>query len=116
MFVSSTTRNASSTDIADYNSFVQARAAAMAHADDPALQRRLPGAREHADGECARDNTCTQSSDTDAEVYWMNGAKVADNYADLYDGSWDSDADRLETRERAYGTFGDAGHLDGSEQ
>ena len=23
-------------------------------------------------------------------IYWLNGAKVADNYADFYDGSWDS--------------------------
>ena len=56
----------------------------------------------------ARANTCTQSSDTDAEVYWINGAKVADNYADLYDGSWDSTADRLDSGNEHTGTFGDA--------
>ena len=37
-------------------------------------------------------NTNTGSSDTAAPIYWLNGAKVADNYADLYDGSWDSNA------------------------
>ena len=38
----------------------------------------------------ARANTCTQSSDTDAAVYWLNGDKAADDYADFYDGSWDN--------------------------
>ena len=27
-------------------------------------------------------------------IYWLNGAKVADDYADFYDGSWDSNAAR----------------------
>ena len=45
----------------------------------------------------ARVNTCTRSSSTDAAVYWLNGAKVADNYTGLYDGSWDSGADRRES-------------------
>ncbi len=35
-------------------------------------------------------NTGTSPSDSSVSVYWLNGAKVADNYADLYDGSWDS--------------------------
>ena len=42
----------------------------------------------------ARDNTATNHvktpSDTDAPIYWVNGDKVADDYADFYDGSWDS--------------------------
>ena len=46
----------------------------------------------------ARDNTGTNTdpnsvppgTDTDAPIYWLNGEKVADNYADLYDGGWDS--------------------------
>ena len=106
LFVSSTKRNASSTDIADYNSFVQARAA-NGHAD---IQRYSAGFRAVGSTQTvnARANTCTQSSDTDAAVYWINGAKVADNYADLYDGSWDSDADRLESGNEHTGTFGDA--------
>ena len=35
----------------------------------------------------ARDNTCTTGGGT--AIYWLNGSKVADNNADLYDGSWD---------------------------
>ena len=38
----------------------------------------------------ARVNTCTQSSDTDAAVYWLNGDKAAADYADFYNGSWDN--------------------------
>ena len=34
----------------------------------------------------ARDNTQTRPSDTDAPIYWLNGNKAADNYADMYDG------------------------------
>ena len=36
----------------------------------------------------ARDNTGTTG--TGVPIYWLNGEKVADNYADLYDGDWDS--------------------------
>ena len=33
----------------------------------------------------ARDNTSTTG--TGVAIYWLNGAKVADHYADFYDGS-----------------------------
>ena len=72
-----------STDINVYNEFVQVQAAA-GHADiqEHASQFRVLGSTADDD---ARDNTETTSSDTDAPIYWLNGAKVADNYADLYD-------------------------------
>ena len=38
----------------------------------------------------ARDNTKTTG--TGVPIYWLNGAKVADNYADFYDGSWSNEA------------------------
>ena len=34
----------------------------------------------------ARDNTGTTG--TGVPIYWLNGRKVANNYADFYDGSW----------------------------
>ena len=40
-------------------------------------------------------NTATASTDTSAPIYWLNGQKVADDYADLYDDSWDSNEPRL---------------------
>ena len=36
----------------------------------------------------ARDNTDTR--DTGVPIYWLGGDKVADNYDDFYNGSWDS--------------------------
>ena len=39
----------------------------------------------------ARDNTATTytSADKGVPIYWLNGTKVADQYEDFYDGSWD---------------------------
>ena len=95
LFVTSNRRDARSTNIAHYNSFVQARAA-NGHA---AIQNYGKGFRVLGSTSAvnARANTCSRSSDTDAAVYWLNGTKVADNYGDMYDGSWDSNADRLES-------------------
>ena len=95
IFLSSTKRKATSLDIADYNTFVQNQAAA-GHA----------GIRPYADGfnvvGCtasmpgfpagvnARDNTGTTG--TGVPIYWLKGNRVANNYADFYDGSWDDEA------------------------
>ena len=81
-----------STDIDIYNQFVQGQAAA-GHADVQEHANQFRVLASTADDE-ARDNTETTSSDTDAPIYWLNGAKVADNYADLYDGTWDEEVNR----------------------
>ena len=46
----------------------------------------------------ARDNTGTTFTNNDkgVPIYWLNGPKVADNYQDFYDGSWDSNGARNE--------------------
>ena len=94
LFVSSIKRNAVSTNIADYNAFVQARAAAGHSAiRDHNAGFRVLGSTQAVN---ARVNTCTQSTDRNAALYWLNGVKVANDYAGLYDGSWDSGAGRLE--------------------
>ena len=89
LFLSSTKRDGSSTDIADYNTFVQARAAA-GHVAIQAYSAdfRVVGCTEDTD---ARDNTSTTYTSTDkgVPIYWLNGAKAADQYEDFYDGSWD---------------------------
>ena len=87
LFMTSTTRDARSYNIADYNSFVQGRAAA-GHASirDYSGGFRALGSTSAVD---ARDNTCTTG--TGDPIYWLNGAKAADNNADLYDGSWDDE-------------------------
>ena len=88
LFIGSNGRDASSSDIAVYNTFIQNLAAA-GHADIQAHSAtfRMLGSTEAVD---ARDNTGTTG--TGVPIYWLGGAKVADDYADLYDGDWDEEA------------------------
>ena len=92
LFLSSTKRNATATDIATYNTFIQTRAAA-GHTDIRAYSAgfRVVGCTAAVD---ARDNTKTTYTTTDkgVPIYWLNGAKAADQYEDFYDGSWDDEA------------------------
>ena len=87
LFLSSTKRDALSSDIADYNTFVQDRAAA-GHADIQAYSGGF-GAIGCTAAVDARDNTSTTG--TGVPIYWLDGTKVADDYADFYDGSWDDE-------------------------
>ena len=88
IFLSSTTRNAQSTAIADYNTFVQGRAAAGHAAIQPYSSAfRVIGCTTAVN---ALDNTDTNG--TGVPIYWLNGNLVADDYADFYDGSWDNEA------------------------
>ena len=93
LFLSSTKRSIRSTNISDYNTFVQNRAAA-GHTDiqDYSGTFRVLGS---TDAKNARDNTHTTytSSDKGVRIYWLNGDKAADQYEDFYDGSWNQQAD-----------------------
>ena len=105
VFLSSTRRDALATDIADYNTFVQDLAAA-GHAAIQAYSAgfRVVGCTEATD---ARDNTFTTYTTTDkgVPIYWLNGAKAADDYEDFYDGSWDDEAnDKNESGTNAHNT------------
>ena len=92
VFLSSTTRDGSSSGIADYNTFIQNRAVA-GHTDIQAYSMgfRVVGCTTAVD---AHDNTGTTYSSTykGVPIYWLNGAKAADDYEDFYDGSWDEEA------------------------
>ena len=92
IFLSSTTRDGTSTDIADYNTFVQT-AAAAGHADiqDYSSTFRVVGSTADVD---ARDNTATTytADDKGVPIYWLGGNKVVDDYEDFYDGDWDDEA------------------------
>ena len=92
LFLSSTGRDATSSDIEDYNAFVQNLAAA-GHAEirEYSAGFRVVGCTEATD---ARDNTDTihTSSDQEVAIYWLGGNRVADDYGDFYDGSWDDEA------------------------
>ena len=109
MFVTSTTRDATSTAITDYNTFVSTRALAgvtamQAYANDFTALVSTQAVN-------ARANTLTRATDTDAPIYWVRAGTVgasnraADDYADFYDGTWqNSSAGRTESG-NLYGFF-----------
>ena len=111
MFVTSTTRDATSTAITDYNTFVSTRALAgvtamQAYANDFTALVSTQAVN-------ARANTLTRATDTDAPIYWVRAGTVnasnraADDYADFYDGTWqNSSAGRTESG-NLYGFFRD---------
>ena len=95
LFVTSTTTGAKPPEIEGYDTHVQA-AAASGHADIQELSThfRVLGSNSMVD---ARDHTVTSSTATpDVPIYWLGGARVADDYSDFYDGAWDSNAPRDE--------------------
>ena len=92
LFLSSMKTDATSTDIADYNTFIKNRAAA-GHTD---IQAYSAGFRAVGctDAVNTRINTGTNTNTDGAGVpiYWLNGNKIADDNADFYDGDWDDEA------------------------
>ena len=91
LFVTSTTRDASSTDIADYNAHVQSAAGAQASVQSFKGQFTALISTASVD---ARDNTATTG--TGVPIHWLGGEKVADDYGDFYDKDWDSVAGKTE--------------------
>ena len=87
--MTSTNRNATSSNIDDYNRFVIG-AAGGGHADIVALKDGFRALASTSTVD-ARDNTGTTG--TGVPIYWLNGNKVADDYADFYDNSWDDESD-----------------------
>jgi hypothetical protein len=82
IFVSSTTRDATSSDVADYNTHIQ-NAANSAGLD--AVNWYAIGSTNTVN---ARDNSFTTNSDTDGAIFLTNGSEVvANNLADLWDGA-----------------------------
>ena len=94
LFITSTARTGVPTDIATYNTFVQtaAKAGHSAISDSCGNLFKVVGSTSAVD---ARDNTATTG--TGEAIYWLNGNKLADNYGDFYDGSWDDYGKRDES-------------------
>ena len=92
LFLSSTNTDGTSYDIADYNTFVQGRAAA-GHTDIQAYSSafRAVGCTSDSDA-TANTGTAYNSAVQGVPIDWLNGNKVADDYPDFYDGSWDDEA------------------------
>ena len=89
LFATSGKRRASSVITDSYNESVRS-AAKGGHgklSDDCAKKFAAIISTEY---DSARFNTKTRSTDTGASIWWLTGEKVADDYADFYDGSWDS--------------------------
>lgn len=81
-FVSSTTRDATSTSIADYNTFVQ-NAANASSLNLSGASWKVIASTEAVN---ARVNTSTTGSGGEAIFLVDGGTKIADNYGDLWDG------------------------------
>ena len=99
LFASSTKRDATSTDIADYNTHVRTAAAAghaaiQDYADDFAAVGSTAAVN-------ARVNTWTSAADPDAAIYWVEASgsrtAVAADYADFWDESWGNVSGRNES-------------------
>ena len=103
LFITSTARDATSTGIADYNTFVQNRAA-MGVAPIQAYSSNFR-ALVSTQAVNARVNTQTRATDTDVPIYWVRTTsagvrvadRVADDYADFYDGTWKTQNARTES-------------------
>jgi hypothetical protein len=93
VFVTSGTRDATSTNIADYNTFVQNAArnssvlntALTAAGFDPTSITWTAIASTLTVN--ARVNTQTRTTDTSRPIYRLDGARIATSYTDLWDGS-----------------------------
>ena len=89
LIVTSSQENPTSTNIATYNATVQTNVANNGHASIQSYSANFKALGCTATVS-AITNTDTATTITDVSIYWLNGAKVADDYGDLYDGSWDS--------------------------
>ena len=89
LFVTSTRRTAEDTGIGAYNAAVRGDVSSHGHTGVQGYSAgfNVLGCTQSIS---AIANTKTASTDPAAPIYWLDGAKVADDYADLYDGSWDS--------------------------
>ncbi len=88
LFTTSGSRDATSTDISVYDGFVQSYAAAGHAAIAPyAGFFRAVASTATVDADAHNDADVTDDGTGEA-IYWLDGEKVADNYADFWDNSW----------------------------
>ncbi len=106
LFVTSTQRKPDVTAIATYDTHVQnaAKAGHSAISDSCGNRFKVLGSTPSVD---ARDHTGTTytSSDKGVPIYWLDGAKAADDYEDFYDNSWDSYGGKNESGDGTAATF-----------
>ncbi len=100
LLISSNTRAANAGSNSDYDTHVRNRVAVGHTAIRPysstfraLYSTTTVDARDHA-----------MTTGTGVPIYWLGGARVADNYTDFHDGSWDSAAGRNENGASQTGT------------
>ena len=93
LFVTGLGHRPTSSDIDTYNAYARSQAAGGHAAVRPYSHWfRILGSTAAVN---ARDNTGTAgfaSSNRGFPIHWLNGNRVADDYAGLYDGAWDDEA------------------------
>ena len=114
LFATSTTRDGLGRTVTDYYTSLRALTDASRHSALTQSQARaflsvictntgntaVLAGRDHA-------RNYTETTGTGVPIYWLNGSKIADNYADFYDGGWDDEANpRNEAGELITGTVG----------
>ena len=94
-FVTSTTRDATSSNIADYNAFVTG----VANTVTELVALNTTWTAIASTGGAASDNTSTDPNvnGTGVRIFLLNGTKLADSNADLWDGSIDTQFNINET-------------------
>ena len=88
LFLTSSTTAATSTDIDTYNTFAQDRAA-VGH---DAIQEYSAGFRAVVSTASIDAVSNTAPAGARVPIYWLDGTRVADDYRDFYDGTWDDEA------------------------
>ncbi len=89
IFTTSGSRVGTSTDIADYDHFVRSHAASGHASLRPyAGFFRVVGSTATVDADDHNDADTTNDG-TGEKIFWLDGDKVADDYADFWDNSWD---------------------------
>ena len=88
MMITSNTRTAEASAISSYDTTVRGRIGA-GHVDIRAYSGHFKVLASTAAVD-ARAHTGTGGAGTGIPIHWLNGAKVANNYNDFYDGSWSS--------------------------
>ncbi len=94
MFVTANTRDATSSDIADYDSFVQSSAAGtLTGGSHPEIQRysslfKALGSTSTVDARDHLGMNPGNAAHNNAHVYWLNGGRIAYGNADVWDNTW----------------------------
>ena len=90
LFVTLTAQNAATTVMDSYNGIIRDSVAA-GHTDIRPYSHLFNALGSTAAVDAiANTKTTHTTTDMGVPIYYLNGAKVADNYSDFYDGTWDS--------------------------